>query len=48
VVDAKAESLSFYEQYGFESFSIQAGVLDTRPYAQSMFLSTKTIEVEMV
>jgi len=47
VVDAKAESVEFYEQYGFESFSIQAGALDVRPYAQSMFLSTKTIEVGM-
>jgi len=45
VVDAKPESVMFYEQYGFESFTIHAGALDIRPYAQTMFLSTKTIEL---
>ena len=44
VVDAKEESVSFYEQYGFEIFTILSGELDIRPYAQTMFLSTKTIE----
>lgn len=44
VVDAKHESVMFYEQYGFESFCIHTGALDIRPYAQSMFLSTKMIE----
>ncbi len=44
VVDAKEESVAFYEQYGFESFAILSGELDIRPYARTMFLSTKTIE----
>jgi len=47
VVDAKHESIMFYEQYGFESFIIHTGKLDIRPYAQTMFLSTKTIESGM-
>ncbi len=46
VVDAKEESIGFYEQFGFETFDIKAGKLDVRPYAQSMFLSTKTIEIK--
>lgn len=44
VVDAKEGSVSFYEQFGFVVFDVEAGALDIRPYAQSMFLSTKTIE----
>ena len=44
VVDAKEESVAFYRQYGFEAFDIVSGALDIRPYAQSMFLSTRTIE----
>ena len=44
VVDAKEGSVSFYEQFGFVAFGIEVGALDIRPYAQSMFLSTKTIE----
>ncbi len=44
VVDAKEQSVAFYEQYGFKSFAILSGELDIRPYARSMFLSTKTIE----
>ena len=44
VVDAKEESVAFYEQYGFERFAMHAGELDIRPYAQSMFLTIKTIE----
>jgi len=44
VVDAKEGSVSFYEQFGFVPFDIEAGTLDIRPYAKSMFLSTKTIE----
>ena len=44
VVDAKKQSIGFYEQFGFVPFNIEAGALDIRPYAQSMFLSTKTIE----
>ena len=44
VVDAKEESISFYEQFGFISFDLKVGVLDIRPFAQSMFLATKTIE----
>lgn len=44
VVDAKNESIGFYEQFGFKAFDIKGGSLDIRPYAQSMFLATKTIE----
>ena len=44
VVDAKEDSVLFYEQFGFVSFSLEVGALDIRPFAQSMFLSTKTIE----
>jgi predicted N-acetyltransferase YhbS len=44
VVDAKEGSVSFYEQFGFIFFNVEAGALDIRPYATSMFLSTKTIE----
>ena len=44
VVDAKEQSVGFYETYGFESIGVISGVLDIRPYAKSMFLSTKTIE----
>ncbi len=44
VVDAKEGSVSFYEEFGFVMFDVEAGALDIRPYAQSMFLATKTIE----
>jgi len=44
VVDAKEKSVGFYEAYGFESVDVLSGTLDIRPYARSMFLSTKTIE----
>jgi len=44
VVDAKEGSVSFYEQFGFVAFDVEAGALDIRPYARSMFLATKTIE----
>ena len=44
VVDAKVGSVSFYKQFGFVAFGLEVGALDIRPFAQSMFLSTKTIE----
>ena len=44
VVDAKENSVGFYEAYGFEEIGIVSGALDIRPYAKSMFLATKTIE----
>ncbi|HHC11552.1 MAG TPA: GNAT family N-acetyltransferase [Campylobacterales bacterium] len=44
VVDAKAQSVGFYEAFGFESVDVVSGTLDIRPYAQSMFLATKVIE----
>ncbi len=44
VVDAKENSVGFYEAYGFEEIDIVSGTLDIRPYAKSMFLATKTIE----
>jgi len=44
VVDAKEESIGFYEAFGFESINVVSGTLDIRPYAQSMFLATKVIE----
>jgi len=44
VVDAKEESVGFYEAFGFVPFEIVAGALDIRPFAQSMFLATRVIE----
>jgi ribosomal protein S18 acetylase RimI-like enzyme len=44
VVDAKTQSVGFYESFGFESVDAVSGTLDIRPYAQSMFLATKVIE----
>ena len=44
VVDAKEESVGFYKVYGFENIDVISGILDIRPYAQSMLLTTKTIE----
>ena len=44
VLDAKNDSVSFYEQFGFEIIAIVKGNLDIRPYPKVMFLSTKTIE----
>ena len=43
VVDAKEESISFYEQFDFERIHILHGHLDTRPYTQTLFLSMQTI-----
>jgi len=47
VVDAKKESIGFYESFGFMPFGLRAGELDIRPFAQSMFLSTQVIERAM-
>ena len=44
VVDAKEQSVGYYEAYGFESIGVISGALNIRPYVMSMFLSTKTIE----
>ena len=44
VVDAKENSVGFYEAYGFEDIDVISGALDIRPYAKSMFLATKTIK----
>lgn len=44
VVDAKADSASFYEQFGFETIDILKGALDIRPFAKVMFLSVNAIE----
>jgi ribosomal protein S18 acetylase RimI-like enzyme len=43
IVDAKRPSVSFYEQFGFKSIEVIAGVLDVRPFAQSMFIATKVL-----
>jgi hypothetical protein len=32
------------KSFGFIPFNVEAGALDIRPYAKSMFLATKTIE----
>ena len=44
VVDAKQERIGFYGSFGFVPFGITTGALDIRPFAQSMFLSTRVIE----
>ena len=44
LVDAKEDSVSFYEQFGFKSFSPILGNLDIRPYAKSLFMTTRVIE----
>jgi len=44
VVDAKENSMKFYEQFGFAAFDSVAGALDIRPFAKSIFLATSTIE----
>jgi len=43
IVDAKEESVSFYEEFGFESIEVVSGQLDVRPYPKMMFLSMDTI-----
>jgi ribosomal protein S18 acetylase RimI-like enzyme len=43
VVDAKDEAVDFYTQFGFKIIDITSGELDIRPFAKTMFLSTKTI-----
>ncbi len=43
VVDAKENSVSFYNQFDFELIDIVQGQLDIRPYPKSMFLSMSMI-----
>lgn len=43
IVDAKEDSVSYYEQFDFETINIIQGQLDVRPYAKTMFLSMHTI-----
>jgi predicted N-acetyltransferase YhbS len=38
VVDAKPESVSFYEAYGFEALQVTQGALEDRPEPVPMFL----------
>jgi GNAT superfamily N-acetyltransferase len=38
VVDAKAESVGFYETYGFEALKVSQGALEDRPEPTPMFL----------
>ncbi len=45
VVDAKPESLAFYEKIGFIPLQIIAGGLGDRPEPQPLFLAIKTIEL---
>ncbi|WP_167374389.1 hypothetical protein [Bathymodiolus platifrons methanotrophic gill symbiont] len=44
IVDAKVESISFYQKLGFTSLSVLAGELSDRPQPQPLFLAIKTIE----
>ncbi len=44
LVDAKEDSVSFYEQFGLKPFSPTSGNLDIRPYAKSLFMTTRVIE----
>ncbi|NOR80396.1 MAG: GNAT family N-acetyltransferase [Methyloprofundus sp.] len=44
VVDAKQESMSFYDKLGFLPLETLAGELGDRPQPKPMFLSIKTIE----
>ena len=44
VVDAKQESMSFYDKLGFLPLETVAGELGDRPQPKPMFLSMKTIE----
>ena len=43
IVDAKKDSESYYEQFGFDYIDIENGLIDIRPYTKTMYLSTKTI-----
>lgn len=45
VVDAKADAVSFYERFGFESLPVLAGELDARPAPRPMFLEIGAIPV---
>ena len=44
VVDAKQESINFYQKLGFIPLKTIAGELGDRPQPQSLCLSIKTIE----
>ena len=43
VVDAKADAVSFYERYGFESLEVIEGGLNSRPEPLPMFLPLGSI-----
>lgn len=43
VVDAKRGSSGFYKKFGFETIEIIKGDIDIRPFAETMYLSMKTI-----
>ncbi len=46
VVDAKANAVSFYEQFGFEPFEVVSGELGDRPSPLPMFLALGSIPRE--
>jgi len=46
VVDAKANAVSFYEQFGFEPFEVVSGELGDRPSPLLMFLALGSIPRE--
>ena len=49
VVDAKAKTVSFYEQFGFEPFEVVSGKLGDRPSPLPMFLALGSIpKVRMI
>ncbi len=48
VVDAKTESVAFYQKLGFVSLSVLAGELGDRPEPQMMFIGLRTIEKAVV
>lgn len=43
VVDAKENAVDFYTQFGFEIIEIKKGMMDTRPFFKTMYLSMNTL-----
>ncbi len=43
VVDAKENAINFYTQFGFEAIEIKKGMIETRPFFTTMYLSMNTI-----
>ena len=48
IVDAKIDSISYYEQFGFSQLEILKGSMDIRPYPKTLFLATQTIEKSII